>query len=130
MTERRRVAARTPWAEPGGYARAVRVGGQVWVGGTTAATEDGAVLGPGDAYAQAREALRVIGAALAELEATLEDVVLTRMYVTDASRADEVLRAHGEAFNSVRPVTSLVEVSALIDPRMLVEIEAVAVTPS
>lgn len=127
MAERRRVEARNPWAGPGGYSRAVRVCDTIWVAGTTSATEDGVVLGPDDAYAQARESLDKVEAALTELGAGLADVVQTRMFVTDISRHEDVLRAHGETFADVRPVTTMVEVSALIDPRLLVEIEAVAV---
>lgn len=127
MAERRRVEARNPWAGPGGYSRAVRVGDTIWVAGTTSATEDGVVLDPDDAYAQARESLDKVEAALTELGARLADVVQTRMFVTDISRHEDVLRAHGESFRGVRPVTTMVEVSALIDPRLLVEIEAVAV---
>ncbi len=102
-------------------------GDTIWVSGTTSATADGVVLGVGDPYEQAREAIAAIARALAELGAGLDDVVRTRMYVTDISRSADVLRAHGEAFATARPATAMVEVAALIDPRMLVEIEAVAV---
>lgn len=125
--ERRRVDGGNAWAEAGAYSRAVRVGDTIWVAGTTAATADGVVLGVGDPYAQAREAIAAIAHALAELGAGLDDVVSTRMYVTDISRSADVLRAHGEVFATARPATAMVEVAALIDPRMLVEIEAVAV---
>ncbi len=125
--ERRRVDGGNPWATAGAYSRAVRVGDTIWVAGTTSATADGVVLGVGDPYAQAREAIAAIARALAELGAGLDDVVRTRMYVTDISRSAEVLRAHGEAFAVARPATAMVGVAALIDPRMLVEIEAVAV---
>ncbi len=127
MIERRRVDGGNAWAEAGAYSRAVRVGDTIWVAGTTAATADGVVLGVGDPYEQAREAISAIAHALAELGAGLDDVVSTRMYVTDISRSADVLRAHGEVFATARPATAMVEVAALIDPRMLVEIEAVAV---
>ena len=123
---RQLVSSGSRWEPVAGYSRAVRAGDLVAVAGTTASAPDGSALHPGDAYAQAAEALRRIAAALAEAGARLEDVVQTRMYVTDISRSDEVGRAHGEVFADVRPVTSMVEVSGLIDPRMLVEIEAVA----
>lgn len=125
--ERRRVDGGNAWAEAGAYSRAVRVGDTIWVAGTTAATADGVILGVGDPYEQAREAIAAIAHALAELGAGLDDVVSTRMYVTDISRSADVLRAHGEVFATARPATAMVEVAALIDPRMLVEIEAVAV---
>jgi len=107
-----------------GYSRVVRAGSHVWVAGCTAVTEDGVVAGPGDAYAQAQQALTNLEAALAMVGARMEDVVRTRMYVTDISQWEAVGRAHGEAFRDIRPVTAMLEVSALIDPRMLVEIEA------
>jgi enamine deaminase RidA (YjgF/YER057c/UK114 family) len=120
-----------PWEEAYGYARTARAGPFVLVAGTTALGEDGAVLGPGDAYAQAVYALDAIEGALAGEGARMDQVVRTRIYVTDIGRADEVGRAHGERFASVRPVATMVEVAALIDPRMLVEIEAEAyVEPS
>ncbi len=108
-----------------GYSRTVRAGPWVFVAGTTG-TVEGKVVAPGDAYAQATQALANIAAALALAGAELADVVQTRLSVTDISRWEEVGRAHREAFGDVRPVTALVEVSGLIDPEMLVEIEAVA----
>jgi enamine deaminase RidA (YjgF/YER057c/UK114 family) len=118
----------SPFEEPFAFSRVVRAGPHVLVGGTTSIDPSGAVLGE-TPYEQAVAILRKIGHELSRAGASLHDVVLTRIYTTDISRAEDIARAHREAFSSTRPVTTMVEVSALIDPRMIVEIEAMAFVP-
>jgi enamine deaminase RidA (YjgF/YER057c/UK114 family) len=125
--ERRNISSGSAWEPVVGYSRAVRVGSQVFVAGTTAVGPDGGVVGPGDLYAQTKRALAIIEAALIEAGASMRDVVRTRMFLTDISRWEEAGRAHGEVFGEIRPVTTMVEVTRLIDPAMLIEIEADAV---
>jgi enamine deaminase RidA (YjgF/YER057c/UK114 family) len=121
-----RFGSGAPWEASFGYSRAVRCGDFVIVAGTTAISEDGVVLAPGDAGRQVHAAIDAIERALASAGASLEQVVQTRMFVADISCSDEIGRAHGERFGAIKPVTTMVQVAALIDPRMLVEIEAVA----
>lgn len=123
---RTRISSGAPWESVVGYSRAVRVGPHVYVAGTTATDETGIVVAPGLAYEQTIHVLRKVQAALDAAGARLEDVVRTRMYVTDISRWQEIGRAHGEFFRDVRPAATMVEVKALIDPAMLVEIEVEA----
>ena len=123
MKERQKFSSGVKWEEIVGYSRAVRVGDRIYVTGTTATGETGEVIGEGDAYAQTVQAIRNIERILAKADATLEHVVRTRMFVTDIQRWQEYGRAHGEFFKSIKPCATMVEVRALIDPRMLIEIE-------
>jgi enamine deaminase RidA (YjgF/YER057c/UK114 family) len=125
---RKIVSTGTSWERAFGYSRAVRAGDNVYVAGTTAVDGTGAVIGPDDPYAQAKAVLDKIEAALTEAGASMRDVVRTRIFVTDMAHADAIGRAHGEFFRDIRPAATMVQVVKLIDPRLLVEIEADAVT--
>jgi enamine deaminase RidA (YjgF/YER057c/UK114 family) len=127
MAERQNISSGTPWEVLAGYSRAVRIGAAVFVSGTTASDEQGNVMGKGDPHAQTVYILQKIERALKEAGATMQDVVRTRMFVTDISRWQEVARAHAEFFGSIRPAATMVEVAKLIDPDHLVEIEVDAV---
>ncbi len=124
MQERQKYSSGVKWEKVVGYSRAVRVGNQIYVTGTTATDENGTITGVGDAYAQTIQTIKNIECALQALGATLETIVRTRMFVTDISRWEEYGRAHGEFFREILPATTMVEVSKLIDPQMLIEIEA------
>ena len=127
MSERKSYSTGTKWEPIVGYSRAIRVGNQIFVTGTTATDEHGEIVGVGDAYAQTVQVIRNIERAIQSLGGNLIDVVRTRIFVTDISRWEEYGRAHGEFFGAIRPCATMVEVSRLIDDRMLVEIEVDAI---
>ena len=123
MSDRKNICSGAPWESIVGYSRAVRIGNHVWVAGTTATADDGRVVGVGDAAAQTHYILQKIDRALSEAGSSLRDVVRTRSFVTDISQWEAIGRVHGQYFGDIRPAATMVEVSKLIDPDHLVEIE-------
>ncbi len=129
MSQKQLISSGSPWEDVVGYSRAVRVGNIVEVAGTTAVDGD-ALVGKGDVYLQTQFILQKIGKALVQAGSSLEDVVRTRMFITDISLWEQAGKAHGEVFGSIKPASTMVEVSALIDPQLLIEIEVTAIIPT